>query len=234
MPPHDEFAEVLANLSKKVQARMEEVQRLHGYVDEAGEPSMQKVKDRAYHVLLEDCIVTSKAERSKKALSKGELYFKVYAREDAPAFGVQSIEDLDTVEAKVYDTLASVLWDLTQGSRSGWIQKRLGEDESTLVLCRRKIHRPTEAMLAVYLTDNENLIREDSTDKVVVSLMKRASVIRRDIDMVLGRHPKLRGPIAAQLASELKKVVAELTLPDAAQAELEAGDPAEPKVPVGV
>jgi hypothetical protein len=217
MPPSDQYAQVLADLDNQVNDRVEEVQRKHGYVDDDGAASTSAVKEAVYAILKTDCVVASKAERSTKALTRGELYFRVYP-DGAPGNGVGSIDDLGTVERKAYEVLAEGVWDLTQGSRSGWVQKRLGEDEETLVLCRRKIHRPTEAMLAVYLTDNETLIREDAVDKLVLSLMRRASVIRRDLDMMLTRHPQLRGPISAQLSGELKKIQAELTLPQAALA----------------
>jgi hypothetical protein len=213
MPPqHDQYAQVLADLDQQVKERVEEVQRKQGYVDDEGMPSMSAVREATYRILTEECLVTSKAERSKLALTRGELYFKVYPNE-APGVGVDSIDELPTVERKAYETLAGDVWDLTQASRSGWLQKRLGEEDETLILCRCKIHRPTEKMLAVYITDNEALIREDAVDKLVVSLMRRASVIRRDLDMVLTRHPALRGAIAAQLSGEVKKIQAELTLP---------------------
>jgi hypothetical protein len=233
MPQQDQYAQVLADLDQQVNDRVEDVQRKQGYVDADDMPSPTAVKDATYRILLDECVVTSKAERSKKALTRGELYFRVYPNE-APALGVDSIDDLNTVERRAYEALADGVWDLTQGSRSGWIQKRLGEDEETLILCRAKIHRPTEKMLAVYLTDNENLIREDAVDKLVVSLMRRASVIRRDLDMVLTRHPKLRGPITAQLSGELKKIQAELTLPPTPETDAEATPAAPAQIPAAV
>lgn len=228
MPPQDEYAQVLADLEQKVKDRVEDVQRKQGYVDDEGMPSMAAVREATYRVLTEECLVSSKTERSKLALTRGELYFKVYPKE-APGVGVESIDELGTVERKAYEVLAGDVWDLTQASRSGWLQKRLGEEDETLILCRCKIHRPTEKMLAVYITDNEALIREDAVDKLIVSLMRRASVIRRDLDMVLTRHPALRGPIAAQLSGEMKKIQAELTLPPAVSVNGSQGSaPAEP------
>lgn len=197
MPHEDQYAKVLADLDQQVKDLVEDAQRRHGYVDDDGMPSMSAVREATYRILTEECLVSSKTERSKLALTRGELYFKVYP--NGPGAGLVSIDELPTVERRAYDELAGDVWDLTQASRSGWLQKRLGEEDETLILCRCKIHRPTEKMLAVYITDNENLIREDAVDKLVVSLMRRASVIRRDLDMVLTRHPKLRGPIAAQL-----------------------------------
>jgi hypothetical protein len=241
VPQQDQYAQVLADLDQQVNDRVEDVQRKQRYVDEEGMPSMGAVKEAAYRILLDDCVVTSKVERSKKALTRGDLYFRVYANEttpgaakETPGVGVGSIDDLGTVDRRAYEILADGVWDLTQGSRSGWIQKRLGEDEKTLMLCRCKIHRPTEKMLAVYLTDNENLIREDAVDKLVVSLMRRASVIRRDLDMVLTRHPKLRGPIAAQLSGELKKIQAELTLPATPEADGDEAPAAPAQIPAAV
>jgi hypothetical protein len=233
MPQPDQFAKVFANFDAEVQARVEEIQIQEGYIDADGEPSMRVVKEAVYEILTTECVVASKAERSKKALTRGELYFRIYPK--GPGAGINSIDDLNTVERKVYETLADGVWDLTQGSRSGWLQKRLGDSEATLVLCRRKIHRPTEAMLAAYLTDNELLIREDAVDKLVASLLRRASVIRRDLDMVLTRHPALRGPIAAQLSGELKKIQAELTLPTLAAGDDSPSSRAElSQIPAGV
>jgi hypothetical protein len=86
----------------------------------------------------------------------------------------------------------------------------------------------TAKMLAVYITDNENLIREDAVGKLVLSLMRRASVVRRDLDMVLTRHPKLRGPIAAQLSGDLKKIQAELILPATPENDEAQDEPSAP------
>jgi hypothetical protein len=228
MPPQqDQYAQVLADLDQQVKERVEDVQRKHGYVDEESMPSMAAVREATYSILTEESLVTSKAERSKLALTRGELYFKVYPNE-APGAGVDSIDELSTVERRAYETLAGDVWDLTQASRSGWLQKRLGEEDETLILCRCKIHRPTEKMPAVYITDNEALIKEDAVDKLVVSLMRRASVIRRDLDMVLTRHPALRGAIAAQLSGEVKKIQAELTLPPVSANGNQNSAPTEP------
>jgi hypothetical protein len=120
--------------------------------------------------------------------------------------------NLDRVAEGVLQKLTSTVWGLTQTSRSGFLQKQLEMDESTLVVCRCRVIRNAERTQAVYATDNEALIMEDAVDKEIQSLVRRASALRRDLSMIVERHPKLQEQVVDQLGVELGRIDRELTL----------------------
>lgn len=211
-----QYSEVFEQFEKAKAERTATVLREADYVDEDGNPSEPIMKERVYQQMLDSCVVNSKAERSRKALTKGQLYTRAFP--NGPGADEAGVDDLDEVDRAVFERLSSDVWGLTQTGRTGSIQRRLESDESTLVLCRTKVHRPTDKLLAVYLTDNEALIMEDAVDKEIKSWVSRASRLRKDLDMILSRHPGLRGQISSQLAVEMRKIDAELTLePDKIQ-----------------
>jgi hypothetical protein len=72
--------------------------------------------------------------------------------------------------------------------------------------------RNADPLQAVYATDNETLILEDAVDKEIKSLVRRASALRKDLNMIIDRHPKLHQAVATQLGLELRKIDAELTV----------------------
>jgi hypothetical protein len=203
------YEQVLAQFGKDVETAIGDAYRAAGYVDEGGHPSETAMKVAAFDLAMERFTVKSKAERSKKALSNGELYALVFpegpgAKEVAP--------DLDPVAEAVLQKLSTAVWGLTQTSRSGFLQKQLELDESTLVVCRCRVIRNAEKTMAVYATDNETLIMEDAVDKEIQSLVRRASSLRRDLSMIIERHPKLQEQVIDQLAVELDRIDHELTL----------------------
>lgn len=203
------YETVLAQFDRDVEDAVEKAYRDEGYVDDSGEWSEAAMKDAAFQIVLEHCVVDSKSERSKKALTNGELYSHVFpsgpgAGEKAPA--------LDRVAERVLKKLLSDVWGLTQTGRSGFIQKRFESEGMTLVLCRRSVFRNAESRQAVYATDNESLILEDAVDKAIQSLVRRASSLRRDLNMIIERHPELQGAIAAQLGLEVGRIDSELEI----------------------
>jgi hypothetical protein len=204
-----EYGKVLAQFNQDVDKAIRDAYRGAGYVDEGGQPSETAMKAAAFELAMERCVVKSKAERSKKALSNGEFYALVFpegpgAKEVAP--------DLDPVAEAVLHKLTTTVWGLTQTSRSGFLQKQLEMNESTLVVCRCRVIRNAERTQAVYATDNEVLIMEDAVDKEIQSLVRRASSLRRDLSMIIERHPKLQEQVVEQLGVELDRIDHELTL----------------------
>jgi hypothetical protein len=206
--PQD-YEKILAQFQEEVDAGIEAAYRQEGYVDDSGDTSDLAMKEAAFAIAMERCVVKSKAERSKKALTNGEFYSLVFpsgpgAGEDAP--------NLDPVGEKVLKKLSSTVWGLTQTRRSGFLQRQLESDDSTLVICRCNVYRNADPSQAVYATDNESLIMEDAVDKEIQSLVRRASSLRKDLSMIIERHPKLQGPIAKQLGVELGRIDSELAL----------------------
>jgi len=200
-----DYRDVLARFEGDVAAALDEAYRREGYVDEDDKPSDTPMKKAAFDVIMARCVVKSKAERSRKALTRGELYKLVFPS------GPDDDADLDPVQNKVLSTLLTAVWGLTQTTRSGYVQRQFDVEGTTLVLCRCKVYRNADQMQAVYATDNESLIMEDAVDKEIQSLVRRASALRKDLNMIIERHPKLHQAVATQLGLELRKVDAELT-----------------------
>ncbi|MCW2979604.1 MAG: hypothetical protein JWO14_1331 [Solirubrobacterales bacterium] len=203
------YAQLLAQFEQDVETAIEDAYRQESYVDEDGEPSESAMKAAAFERSMDHFVVKSKPERSKKALTNGELYSLVFpngpgAQEAAPT--------LDPVAERVLKKLSSTVWGLTQTSRSGFLQKQLEIEESTLVVCRCRVYRNADPSQAVYATDNESLIMEDAVDKEIQSLVRRASSLRRDLSMIIERHPKLQNQVADQLGIELGRIDRELSL----------------------
>lgn len=204
-----DYAQMLSQFEEDVAAGIEDAYREEGYVDDDGEPSEQAMKEAAFDIAKDRSVVKSKAERSKKALTNGELYSLVFP--SGPGAG-QDSPDLDPVSEKVLKKLSSIVWGLTQTRRSGFLQRQLEVEESTLIVCRCRVYRNADPSQAVYMTDNESLIMEDAVDKEIQSLVRRAGSLRRDLSMILERHPKLQGAVAEQLGMEIGRIDAELTL----------------------
>ncbi len=204
-----QYEQVLAQFAEDVEAGIEEAYRKAGYVDDDDEPSDHAMREAAFAIAMDRCVVKSKVERSKKALTNGEFYSLVFP--DGPAAGEEA-PHLDPVAEKVFKKLSTAVWGLTQTRRSGFLQRRLEGEESTLVVCRCTVFRNADQTQAVYATDNESLIMEDAVDKEIQSLMRRASSLRKDLSMIIERHPKLQSPIAKQLGVELKRIDSELAL----------------------
>ncbi len=208
-PEHNQYGQVLEQFEADVADALDEAYREEGYVDEDDEPSEEVMKAAAFDIFFDHCVVTSKAQRSKKAMTQGEFYSRVFP--SGPGAGEQS-PDLDAVAERVIKKLATTVWGLTQTRRSGYLQRQLEAHGSTLVLCRCNVYRHADRQQAIYATDNESLIMEDAVDKEIQSLVRRASSLRRDLSMIVERHPQLQGPVASQLGLELRRVRAELTI----------------------
>lgn len=231
MSPHYEDA-MWDQFAQDVQDGVDAVLEAEGYVDADGNPHPDVAKERIAEAVIATAVVSAKSEKTKKALTRGKLYQLAFATgpgSDASlAEGGPSVDDLPRLERHVYERLASLAWDLTQAGRSGYIQRHLERNDSSLVLCRVTIHMPRDKATAAYVTDNETLIMEDAVDKEIASMFKRVRRLRGDLDMIVRRHDGLRGPIGKHLAIEMRKIEAELTLeppavPETAVKQLAAG-----------
>ena len=200
------YVQLFSQFEDDVVNALDDVYREEGYVDDDGEPSDSAMKRAAFDIVMKRCVVKSKAERSRKALTRGELYKLVFPS------GPQDDADLDPVQSRVLDKLLTTVWGLTQTTRSGYVQRQFEVEDSTLVLCKCKVLRNADPLQAVYATDNETLIMEDAVDKEIKSLVRRASALRKDLNMIIDRHPRLHQAVATQLGLELRKIDAELTV----------------------
>jgi hypothetical protein len=202
-----DYDKVLAQFEADVQAEIDNVYRADGHVDEHGQPSDEALRRATFKRISEQCVANSKSERSRKALTKGELYVLTF-----PSAPTDEEANKDRVKERVMTKLASNVWGLTQSTRSGYVQRQFEAEEQTLVLCRCRVLRNGERRQAVYVTNSEALIKEDAVDPEIKVVTKRAAALRKDLQMILNRHPDLRDAITAELAIELRRISDELSL----------------------
>ncbi|MDO8188320.1 hypothetical protein Q5424_10215 [Conexibacter sp. JD483] len=200
------FDEVLDQFEHAVEAAIISAYAAEGYVDEDGERSDSTMREAVYRIVIERALVDSKGERSRNAITRGELYAAAFPNGPGANGGV---DDLDRVQREAYSRINTAVWGLTQTSRGGWIQRRLLLD-GTLVLCRFRVHRQNDPAAAIFVTDNETLIMEDGVDKEIQGMVRRARNLRKDLEMIMQRHPRLRRRVAKQLGTELRQIDAEL------------------------
>lgn len=204
-----QYAQVLSQLAADVEEGIDEAYRAEGYVDDDGNASDEAMRAATFQIIMDRAVASSKAERSRKAITKGELYALVF-----PSGPTDDDANKDPVKERVLAKLASVVWGLTQTTRSGYVQRQFETEDTSLVLCRCKVYRNAEQKQAIYATNTESMIQEDAVDNEIKALARRASALRKDLNMIIERHPKMRDAIAAQLGLELQKIDAELALGD--------------------
>jgi hypothetical protein len=183
----------------------------HGYLKQKnGEdvPDEDAVKQKVYD-LVAGRVVSSKEEKSKKSWTQGELYAAVFP--DAPGADKRQNKDLlSPPDLAVMDRLSRKVWNLTNPGRAGYVQKRLGQDGGELILCRASVYRVQDAVPGCFVTDNDDLILNDSLQPQIESLVKKADTLRQHADMIGERRPLLEGRMKEALGLGVKRTVAAL------------------------
>ncbi len=183
----------------------------HGYKKvKNGEdvPDEDALKQRVYD-LVSGRIVSVKEEKSKKAWTVGELYAATFPQ--APGADKRENKDLlNEQEFALMDKLSRKVWNLTNPGRAGYIQKRLGQDGGSLVLCRAAVYRGQDAVPGCFVTDNDDLIMSDSLQPQIESLVKKADTLRQHADMIGERRPALESRMKQALGLGVKRTVAAL------------------------
>ena len=107
----------------------------HGYTKQKNDedvPDEDAFKQKVYD-LVSGRIVSSKAEKSKKSWTQGQLYAAVFP--NGPGADKRQSKDLLSEEDEaVMDKLSRKVWNLTNPGRAGYVQKRLGQDGGSLIL----------------------------------------------------------------------------------------------------
>jgi hypothetical protein len=183
----------------------------HGYSKQKnGEdvPDEDAVKSKVYE-LVSGRVVSVKDEKSKKAWTQGELYAAVFPQ--APGADKRQNKDLlSEQEFAIMDKLSRKVWNLTNPGRAGYVQKRLGQDGGSLILCRAPVYRGQDPVPGCFVTDNDDLIMNDSLQPQIESLVKKADTLRQHADMIGERRPALEGRMKAALGLGVKRTVAAL------------------------
>jgi hypothetical protein len=171
-------------------------------------PDEDAVKQKVYD-LVSSRIVSSKEEKSKKSWTQGELYAAVFP--NAPGTDKRENKDLlGDQDLAVMDKLQRKVWNLTNPGRAGYVQKRLGQDGGSLILCRASVYRGQDTVSGCFITDNDDLILNDSLQPQIESLVKKADTLRQHADMIGDRRPALEGRMKAALGLGVKRTVAAL------------------------
>jgi hypothetical protein len=188
-----------------VQARVDEVLIDHGYaktrIDGEVVKDLEKMKARAYDVVVA-AVVNSKADRSKKAITQGELYAAVFPK--GPGADPPDLDSLEGLELDVRSSLVRMCWNLTQPKSTGFIQKRIGD--GSLILCRTNVYRKLDEVQGVFVTDSPQLIMEDSLQPQIDKLVRTASDLRTHAVMITGRHPELETKVSTALGAGFTRV----------------------------
>lgn len=154
-------------------------------------------------------VVSTKEEKSKKSWTQGELYAAVFP--NAPGADKKANKDsLSMEDLAVMDWLGRKVWNLTNPARSGYIQKRLGQDGGKLVLCRALVFRVQDQIAGCFVTDNDDLILNDSLQPQIESLVKKADTLREHAVMIRERRPTIEAQMNAALGLGVKRTVAAL------------------------
>lgn len=212
-------------IEQEIEARKDHAFVAEGYVTESGNPDPNAMQDAAYRVV-RSRVVNSKAERADNAIGKGELCAAVFP--NAPGAD-GNYDQLDEFDRKVWELLERDVWSLTQPKSTGALQKRLDDEDSTLVLLRPTIRRKLIKLPVVYLTDNPSLIREDGVDKEIKAWERKAANLRKELDMMMRRHPELESIIRSEVNQSMSRAKATLTVPKNGQKELPEGDGSDSK-----
>jgi len=187
----------------------------HGYfkVKRSGdqEPDDTPMKITVYEVVKKK-IARARGEVAKNSLTNGELYALTFPR--APGTDPKTLPHLDDLEREVRKTLMRKVWGLTQPRRIGFIQKRLGAEATGMVLCRSLSTRGVDDAEVCFVTDNADLIMEESVLPQIESLVKKADDLRLHTEMVVSRRPELEGRITKELGIGVRRIEAALPAPN--------------------
>lgn len=195
----------------QIDVRVSEQLIAHGYttVKNGETVADENAMKRRVFEIVSTRVVKDKTEKSKNAITSGELYAQTFP--NAPGTDPRAnLDDLDFEDAEVRERLVRKVWTLTNAGLSGYIQKRLGEGNGTLLLCRGQIMRGLDQVAGCFVTDNPDLIMTDSLQPQIESLVKKADNLRKHVDMVNLRHPELEGRINHALGLGVQRTVAAL------------------------
>ena len=198
-----------SDVKAEIQARIDQAWVEQGYVLADGSLDPEAMQDAVF-AAVRHRVATSKADKADKAITKGELYAAVFPK--APGADGKG-DQLDEFDTAVFAALERDVWSLTQQKSSGAMQRRLEEEGSTLILLRATIRRKLDKADAVYLTDNTTLIMEDSVDKEIKAFERKAENLRKELNMIMKRHPELATKIKSEVLGGMNRAKAELAFP---------------------
>ncbi len=211
--PEDIFTE-----EQLVAAEIEEYQRARlTKVTLEGETVIDRdaLKEKTFQIVTSK-LVNNRTEmgNKNKTLTQGELQGAVFPGSPG-ADPTRSLAELTPLQLAIKSRLRRAIWNLTNPSRKGYIQNRLGKEGRTEVLVRTEVQRGVDDIVSVFITNDAELIMQKSVSPVVEKLLSAAREVRLYNEMIIeSRHPELLPDVAKMLATARKRVAAELTGPN--------------------
>lgn len=193
---------VLAQFRDEVEQRIREVYIDNGYAFELDDGSDVVDEDRMKEMVLSvvsGAYAAAKEDKSRVGLTKGELYARTFP--NGPGAKSGTADGLDEVEAEVRKMLMRRAWNLTKDTPDGFIQKRLDGH----VLIRSSIVRDRDLVEGVFVTDNPQLLLEESLIPEIERLVRRADRVREHATMLVSRQPAIEQKVAGALSSGAKR-----------------------------
>ncbi len=194
-------------VEKEIEARILKVWAEAGYTTADGVHDNNLMHEAAFEAVRTH-VANTKEDVANNAITKGELFAEVFP--NAPGAD-GSGEPVDEFDQEVAKRLERDVWSLTQPKDTGYIQKRLGEEGSKLILCRETIRRKVDRAWGVYLTESPVIIMEKVVEQEAKAYEQKAASLRQQLDMVRTRQKDLQGQINARVRQAEKKTKAELT-----------------------
>ena len=170
------------------------------YVTGSGEKDKAKLAEALYAEVVK-AVVTSRSERTAKAITRGTLVAAAFPSLPGPDEWMNE-PDPELAE-EVYMAVRSSVWALLGTDRKEPVQRLLGERTSPrLVLCRYKVG--TDRVEAVYVTRNKDCVREDLLGAYGARL--RAASVRMSAvtEMAIERVPEHGRAFARQFEQTAK------------------------------
>lgn len=222
-----ENAEVIFTDEQLATAELEEYRRAGlTKVSREGETVIDKdaVKEKVYQFVTSK-VVNDRSEigNKTKTLTQGELQAAIFPGSPGTDPN-RPLTDLMPLQMAIRSKLRRTAWNLTNPSRKGYIQNRLGKEGRSEVLVRTEVPRGVDEIVGVFITNNPDLILQKSVHPVVEKLLSAAREVRLYNEIIIeSRHPELLPQVTKMFDTARKRVAAELTRPNGNAPALSAG-----------
>ena len=194
------------DLDEAIKSAVDDAYRAEGYVktEADGEEVIDKKSalHEAIYRAVKGAVVKEEAERSEKALTKGQLAKLVFP--SAPG-ATSKWDELDLVQQEAWKILVSNAWNPTNPNFSGPVQRLVGARDRKLVLIRtRTTVGGTPGVDCVYLTSSEELIFYDFVTPLKSSVRRAAERLAKNAAMVSTRNKELTERTGREVDSGMK------------------------------
>lgn len=183
-----------------------------GLLDEDGNVDVDRVADQVYDELRSKHVKEIGGDTDDRfdpstSSTKDELTAAIFV-----AGPTSSDSEQNDVEKKAYEKCASTVWNLTQPSRRGRVQKRLEADK--LLLIRGRVFRNGNPIPnGIYVSTHEEIVLREFLGPRLEKLRKLTDAIEDDYKMATERVKELDGPMRAAIEAAMREATAKLPVP---------------------